>query len=197
MLIFTLQNISHQLSIYALKTLKPRHHSVYGLSQWETTLQCNAISHRLSPYAEWSLKPHKSRLDQKGNHFANAIFYGIFLKENICILLCSIPKFVQIHTFTSSHVGRTAGLVWVIKADSTFAFSQRETALLCNDVSHWVGANLESALVMSCFSCLISLSSVTFPQQTFQRPKPTSLSLVVKGCVGFIMAQFWLIAACF
>ena len=30
-------------------------HSGYGLSQWETTLQCNVVSHWLSPYAEWSL----------------------------------------------------------------------------------------------------------------------------------------------
>ena len=31
------------------------------------------------------------------------------------------------------------------RADSMFAPSQWETALLCNDVSHWLGANLESA----------------------------------------------------
>ena len=31
-------------------------------------------------------------------------------------------------------------------ADSRFAPSQWETALLCNDVSHWLGANIESAL---------------------------------------------------
>ena len=31
-------------------------------------------------------------------------------------------------------------------ADSRFAPSQWETALLCNNVSHWLGANLESAL---------------------------------------------------
>ena len=31
-------------------------------------------------------------------------------------------------------------------ADYRFAPSQWETALLCNDVSHWLGANLESAL---------------------------------------------------
>ena len=30
------------------------------------------------------------------------------------------------------------------RADSRFAPSQWETALLCNDVSHWLGANLES-----------------------------------------------------
>ena len=32
------------------------------------------------------------------------------------------------------------------KAHSRLANSQLETALLCNDVSHWLGANLESAL---------------------------------------------------
>ena len=32
-------------------------------------------------------------------------------------------------------------------ADSRFAANQWETALLCNDVSHWLGANLESALL--------------------------------------------------
>ena len=33
------------------------------------------------------------------------------------------------------------------RADSRFAPSQWETALLCNDVSHWLGASLESALI--------------------------------------------------
>ena len=32
------------------------------------------------------------------------------------------------------------------RADSRFAPSQWETALLCNDVSHWLGASLESVL---------------------------------------------------
>ena len=27
----------------------------YGLSQWETPIQCNVVSHWLSPYQEWSL----------------------------------------------------------------------------------------------------------------------------------------------
>ena len=27
----------------------------YGLSQWETPLQCNIVSHWLSPYPQWSL----------------------------------------------------------------------------------------------------------------------------------------------
>ena len=42
-------------------------------------------------------------------------------------------------------------LMWVTaikysRADSRFAPSQRETALHCNNVSHWLGTNLESAL---------------------------------------------------
>ena len=36
-----------------------------------------------------------------------------------------------------------------IQADSRFATRQWETALLCNDVSHWLDANLESALIFN------------------------------------------------
>ena len=45
-----------------------------------------------------------------------------------------------------------AGVSWdkliytLHRADSRFAPSQWETALLSNDISHWLGANLESAL---------------------------------------------------
>ena len=38
--------------------------------------------------------------------------------------------------------------IYLYKADSRFAPNQGETALLCNDVSHWMGASLESALYM-------------------------------------------------
>ena len=36
------------------------------------------------------------------------------------------------------------GSPWSIRADSRFAPSPWETALLCNDVSHWLGTSLES-----------------------------------------------------
>ena len=36
------------------------------------------------------------------------------------------------------------------RADSRFVTSQWETALLCNDVSHWLGANLALWLVWKC-----------------------------------------------
>ena len=35
---------------------------------------------------------------------------------------------------------------FIIRADSRFVPSQWEMPLLCNDVSHWLGTNLESAL---------------------------------------------------
>ena len=41
--------------------------------------------------------------------------------------------------------GADHGIVYY-RADSRFAPDQWETALLCNDVSHWLGARLESAL---------------------------------------------------
>ena len=48
-------NIDHQLCIMAsyLRDIT-RDHSGYGLSQWETTLQCKVVSHWLSPCPEWS-----------------------------------------------------------------------------------------------------------------------------------------------
>ena len=39
------------------------------------------------------------------------------------------------------------------RADSMFAPSQWETVLLCNDVSHWLGANLETALNKMSVNC--------------------------------------------
>ena len=41
------------MSIYRQRCL---HHFVYAPSQWETTLQCNVVSHWLSACTEWSLQ---------------------------------------------------------------------------------------------------------------------------------------------
>ena len=39
--------------------------------------------------------------------------------------------------------------------------SQWETSLLCNAVSHWLGANVESALVLCCPVCFINICPAT------------------------------------
>ena len=53
----------------------------------------------------------------------------------LCCLLTALIRNCIIHTPISD-----------IRADSRFVPSQWETALLCNDVSHWLGIILESAL---------------------------------------------------
>ena len=49
----------------------------------------------------------------------------------------------------SQHVAATA-LWYMCRADSRFASSQWQTVLICNDVSHWLGTSLESALCVGC-----------------------------------------------
>ena len=51
--------------------------------------------------------------------------------------------------------------------DSRFVPSQSQTALLCNDASHWLGASLQSALYSTCHSTRSHLCSewFYFPQQ--------------------------------
>ena len=53
----------------------------------------------------------------------------------------------------------------IIRADSSLGPSQWETALQSNAVSHWLGANLESALITSLRSYLLHgiLQSTQFP----------------------------------
>ena len=82
-----------------------------------------------------------------------------------------------------------------VRADSRSAASQWETALLCNDVSHWLDANLESALYvyspyLACrqIRAFSSQRSLTFSNSCSSamarshagwgaRPTPASMSL--------------------
>ena len=59
----------------------------------------------------------------------------------------------MITTATYTHVGPYGlSATWFIEADSRFAPSQWETTLLCNDVSHCLGASLQSALVCDLYA---------------------------------------------
>ena len=53
-------------------------------------------------------------------------------------------------------------------ADSRFAPSQLETALLCNDVSHWLGASLESTLRLRCIAPVYPYTLWRHGLETFQ-----------------------------
>ena len=43
--------------------------------------------------------------------------------------------------------GVSVGHMGLFRADSRIVPSQSEMVLLCNDISHWLGASLESALL--------------------------------------------------
>ena len=70
------------------------------------------------------------------------------------LVMVSVP-YVFIGFATTNQVWFQRVLHWLsmwckCKADSRFAPSQWETLLLCNDVSHWLAASLESVLKWVC-----------------------------------------------
>ena len=62
------------------------------------------------------------------------------------------------------HIYYGANIYWqsMYRTDSRFAPSQWETALLCNDVSHWLVANLKSALMYSCFRFISYITHIMY-----------------------------------
>ena len=75
-----------------------------------------------------------------------------------------------------------------LRVDSRFAPSQWETALLCNDVSHWLGASLESALVLK------SLNSTPSIKRTlFQHARHALLNAAFNRKQSFVKGQWVLI----
>ena len=56
------------------------------------------------------------------------------------------------------------------RTDPKFAPSQRETALLCNDVSHWLGASLESAMQVVLCSALCCVQYCVILDRVITRP---------------------------
>ena len=83
---------------------KKRDHFVYAPSQWETTLQCNVVSHWLGTY--WNCKIHVCcgkthsrplntlRLRQNGCHLADDIFKCNCFNENVWISIKMSLKFL-------------------------------------------------------------------------------------------------------
>ena len=66
--------------------------------------------------------------------------HGIYTKGFVVFCFVLLQLCFQLIT-------KSCGLS-IYRADSRFVPSQWETALPCNDVSHWMGANLESALIL-------------------------------------------------
>ena len=64
-------------------------------------------------------------------------FFFILYSYLNCTCLCANKYYIYIYMY--------------LRAQSGFAPSQWETVLLCNDVSHWLGVSLKSALYQVCY----------------------------------------------
>ena len=134
-----------------------------------------------------------------------------------CYNVFNFPQIISKETPIACPLGRAMGcLLWIklwficyfghcvdvhdimlYKADSRFAPSQWETSLQSNAVSHWLGANLESALVvLDCFitapNCILNFKRLfdsskhwaytTYGTNNVRRP------LLRHGCAAHIRA---------
>ena len=103
---------------------------VYAPSKSETTLQYNVVPHWLWACTKWSLYYVENKPASNRNKT-----WVVWLIEDLCV--------------RSRHQGQGEVItphIYCNRADSRLAPSQWETPLQCNAVSHWLGANLESAL---------------------------------------------------
>ena len=78
-------------------------------------------------------------------------FIALYIIQSISYRIagCIVQRFVIISlgSFRSLPFVWSQAILWMMhwnRADSRFVPNQWKTALLCNDVSHWLGSNLES-----------------------------------------------------
>ena len=119
----------------------------------------------------WSIYPYPSGLLHWhwGNHMIAPVPvmqpWRIWVKwsgskwHKICKILSMYCACMYIHIFSASvktvvylHCSNNPLLKPMHKADWRLVSSQWETPLHCNDVSHWLGASLESALMQGVYS---------------------------------------------
>ena len=90
----------------------------------------------------------------------SGLTYVLFVDRNMWVVSISSNLFACIsflyRAFLVASPAHFVGFISLYRcvtdskqADSRFASSQWETALLCDDVSHWLGASLESALELT------------------------------------------------
>ena len=81
-----------------------------------------------------------SRNEKANPHYTTEFIYSLYSEEGKGQFNCRMNVL--------GHMQQVRTGSWY-RADSRLAPSQWETALLCNDVSHWLGSSLESALLIS------------------------------------------------
>ena len=73
------------------------------------------------------------------------------------------------------------------RADSRFPPSQWETVLLCNDVSHWRGANLESGLFKLYHRDTLATDAIAIKQNTAKRCADIIELNMVRLCIKHLL----------
>ena len=123
--------------------LVPDHHWGLIIGCHEYCMGCSAV--KLRPFRSGS-RVHGWRLIE--GRIGNKVQYGPAMMQSISFKY-SLKTSIDFLPWRSG-----MGCLFEFKmptydvmtrADSRFAPSQWETALLCNDISHWLGASLESA----------------------------------------------------
>ena len=125
-------------------------------SQWEMTLHCIIASHWLGAHTKRFLIINASVTSHHWHHTIFSTYMILspkgrmkntndFLSRTIFEVTLSFRGYMTAHGHTI--VSLSMKLQYPIhRADSRFAPSQWETWLQSNAVSHWLGANLESAV---------------------------------------------------
>ena len=130
-----------------------RAHSRFAPSQLETSLQSNAVSHWLSANLESVLYMIHTSCGLGCNIYHRKIMYTMMISSSLTFLKVNWLLFHIDFSLMSYHIYfpmNSVSVNVIRRVDSRFAPSQWETALFCNDVSHWLGTNLESALISHC-----------------------------------------------
>ena len=128
-------------SIYSLKDINKNKGYLPIICHWRGTLhvipQCSCVCTQWGSRFQWrNLRvPHRWRYPLVwGQLTLHSAYAG------------PVKRTAKLWTHWQTHIKDMC-----LRADSRFAPSQWEPALLCNDVSHSLGANLESALCLEPF----------------------------------------------
>ena len=116
-----------------------------------------------------------------------AIFILVYVSSNHRAHGCWRNDAVTQQRQTCANVIYSSKARFYCRADSRFAPSQWETALLCNDVSHWLGVSLESVLYWQGLVTLViigrtddlNLPNATYYVQIFHGVLPFPVDVIL------------------
>ena len=155
--------------------------------------------------------PHKGPVTRKAFPWHDVIMHRTVRRKQ------SVAPILPLAAFRSGYwrsdtaimsyrcLGLGIRLTIITRADSRFVPSQWETALLCNDVSHWLDASLESALITPASRQKISCKRFGYPvirqwcqlgdvegQKLLVQVGTTSATIVQKFNVHCNLTRLWI-----